>query len=121
MNKLKFKTFTWPENPERFSIYCLREPVYVTLEDKSVAFSSMGPLKRTISGSGAFVGSNAYTNFTALAALAQQTTPGQLIHPTWGTISAYLTELTLTQEPKENYVAYTFTFREANSSGAIPK
>ena len=35
-----------------------------------------------------------------------------LFHPVWMTTNAYFTELKLMQEPTENYVAYSFAFRE---------
>ena len=38
--------------------------------------------------------------------------PGVLIHPIWQTSSAYFTELQLRQEPRPDYVAYRFEFRE---------
>ena len=40
---------------------------------------------------------------------------GVLTHPQWGAISACLTALELTQEPKEKYVRYRFTFVEAQT------
>ena len=35
------------------------------------------------------------------------------MHPVWQTAGAYFTELELTQEPRDDYVAYRFTFCEA--------
>ena len=121
MEKMQYKTFTWPQNPASFSISCLREPVYETLGDKSVEFKGLGPLKRTITGRGVFTGTGAYTSFKSLMALMNQTAAGQLVHPVWGSFSAVLLELKLEQKPMENYVDYSFTFREADSSGSIPK
>lgn len=121
MNKMSFIDFAWPENPEQYHVTCYREPVYTTTDSGETVFSGMGPVKRTITGSGAFFGTGAYNSFKALAALIDETAPGTLTHPVWGEISAYLTELTLAQEPRADYVAYTFTFREADSTNAIPK
>lgn len=121
MDKLQYKTFLWPTNPERYHVSYSREPQYIKTEEGETVFTGMGPLLRTITGSGAFTGEDAYFNFRKLAAMMNPVTPGRLTHPIWGSISAYLTDLTLSQEPKENYVAYTFTFREADSSGNIPK
>lgn len=121
MDKMRFGTFTWPENPERYEETCVREPVYTQNTDGEAVFSGLGPIKRTMTGSGAFAGSGAYTHFKALEALIGQTTAAALIHPVWGTRNAYLMELHSTMEPREDYVAYTFTFREADSSGKIPK
>lgn len=43
-----------------------------------------------------------------------------LVHPVWQTASAYFTELTLTQEPRDDYVAYRFTFCEAPGVRRVP-
>lgn len=121
MDKLSYKGWKWPQNPERYEQLYVREPVYEKNSSDVVVFTGMGPAKRTFSGSGVFFGSTAFANFKALAALFAQTTSGALAHPVWGTFQAYFTELEMTQEPSENEVAYRFTFREADSNGAIPK
>ena len=121
MDKLKFKDFTWPENPERYRVESEREPVYGLNEEGVVGFTGLGPRKRVITGSGCFHGSDAYTNFKALEALTADASAGSLVHPVWGTVTAFFTGLTLEQEPKADYVAYSFTFREADSDGGIPK
>jgi hypothetical protein len=121
MDKLIFKGFTWPQNPEYFRQKFVREPNYVKVEDGEPVFSGMGPLKRTITGSGAFMGENAYTEFKKLIALCDAKEAGILKHPVWGDVNAYLLELEMAQEPRADYVAYSFTFREADTDGAIPK
>ena len=63
-------------------------------------------------GEGEFYGPDAYETFKELAMTFYDTGPGVLIHPVWQTSRAYLTRLQLRQEPRENYVAYAFTFRE---------
>lgn len=118
---LRYKTFIWPENPERYRVESLREPEYVTDDAGVTSFSGLGERKRTVTGSGCFTGANAYTDFKALEALTKAATAGTLTHPVWGTMTAFFTGLTLEQEPRENYVAYSFTFREADSSGGIPQ
>lgn len=121
MEKMRFKTFTWPENPAEFAASYVREPVYETLQDKSVVFRGLSPVKRSFTGKGVFTGSNAYASFQSLAALLSQSGTGQLVHPVWGTFTVYLMAVDLAQEPREDFVRYTFTFREADSSGAIPQ
>lgn len=115
MTKLRYKSFTWPDNPVSYTVQAQREPVYA--QDGS--FTGLSPVKRVITGKGVFFGFSAYANFKALEDLLDDGTAGTLIHPVWGTCSAFLTRLTLTQEPKEDYVAYSFTFQTANSSGGI--
>lgn len=121
MEKMQYKTFTWPKNPERYRVQYIREPVYEKTEDGATVFTGMGPVKRSFTGSGVFYGTTAYGDFKSLAAVFADQKAGTLNHPIWGQHQAYFTELELTQEPKENYVAYRFEFREADADGAIPK
>lgn len=120
MEKLKFKTFTWPINPENCQESFGREPVYAKTDDGKLVFSGMGTMKRVIKGSGAFFGADAYTNFTKLSALFADEKMGTLTHPVWGERNVYFTELQVIQSPKEDYVAYSFTFTEADEDGTIP-
>lgn len=121
MANLSFGTFVWPNDPEKYEEKCVREPEYTKDYDGNPVFSGMGPVKRTITGSGVFFGSQAYESFKALLALVSQTEPAMLIHPVWGSRRAYLTELSSVMEPRADYVAYSFVFREADEEGAIPQ
>ena len=121
MDKMQFKTFIWPNNPEQYEVEAVRQPVYVKNEDGSDRFAGLGSLCRTMTGSGAFAGAGAYDSFKALQALMGEATSGALTHPVWQSSTVYLTRLKLRQEPLEDYVAYEFTFREADAAGTIPK
>lgn len=121
MDKLLYKSFTWPQNPEYYKDSYVREPEYSKDEEGNVLFDGLGPLKRTITGSGAFYGDTAYEDFLELAALCNTTVAGALVHPKWGKVSAFLTKLEATQEPRADYVAYSFTFRVADENGEIPQ
>lgn len=120
MEKMSFKTFIWPQNPHTYREKWEREPIYSRNDLDYQVFEEMGPMKRTITGQGVFFGETAFASFRALAALFEDKTTGTLNHPVWGNRNVYFTELELTQEPKENYVSYSFTFREADSDGVIP-
>ena len=120
MEKLKYKVWTWPENPETFQIQAVREPQYTVAEDGTVTYQGLGPLCRVISGSGVFHGPEAVSSFNALAVIMANGTVGELVHPQWGTIKAYFTGLNLEQDSRENYIAYSFSFREADEKGVIP-
>lgn len=120
MEKMTFKSFTWPLNPEVCQEAFEREPIYAKTDDGKSVFSGMGAMKRVITGSGAFIGTDAYANFSKLSALFADAALGTLTHPVWGARSVYFTELQVSQSPKENYVAYSFTFTEADADGAIP-
>lgn len=121
MDRMKFKTFTWPENPEEFRIQAVRAPQYIVTELGDYDYTGLGPLCRVISGSGVFCGEYAVQNYNTLQVLMANGTAGELAHPLWGTISAFLTGLTMDMEGREQYIAYTFTFREANEDGMIPR
>lgn len=121
MEKLKFKTFTWPTNPEEYREEFLREPVYTKTETGDSVFSGMGPVKRVITGSGAFTGSSAAASFGSLAALFGETSTGALTHPVFGSRTVYFTGLQLQQSPRKDYVAYSFQFTVADSKGEIPR
>lgn len=121
MDKLVFRTFTWPQNPEKYQLSWLREPVYEKNTAGETVFSGMGQGKCTITGSGVFFGDGAYTEFKKLAALFEDGACGTLKDPTWGEFNVYLTELEATQEPKSDYVAYRFQFTRANADGEIPQ
>lgn len=120
MDKLKYKFWTWPENPETFLIDAVREPMYTVAEDGTISYQGLGPLCRIISGRGVFQGEEANNHFNALSVLLANGTVGELIHPTWGTIQAYFTGLKMEEDSREAYIAYSFTFREADESGTIP-
>lgn len=121
MDKLSFKGFTWPTNPESYREDFVREPVYTKEEDGTTSFTGMGPAKRVITGNGAFFGTDAVTNYAKLAALFLETTKGLLTHPLLGDRTVYFTGLTVTQSPRSDYVAYSFEFTEADADGAIPQ
>lgn len=121
MDKLVFKGFTWPENPEVFQVSELREPEYELTDAGVYTFTGLGQVQRVITGSGCFTGPSAYTNFKALAKLLEDGQAGKLIHPVWDEMTVFFLELTLIQEPRLNYVAYRFKFREADSEGGIPR
>lgn len=116
MNKLIYKTFTWPQNPENYRHSYVREPVYTKNDAGEAVLSGTGPKKLTVTGSGSFFGDTAYTDFQKLIKVFEEAGSGGLTHPVWGTVTCYFTKLELTQEPKSNFVAYSFEFQEAASN-----
>ena len=119
MSNLSFGGFVWPNDPEKYQEKCVREPVYARDEDGNNVFAGMSPLKRTITGSGVFFGSDAYARFRALLLLVDMGEPMELWHPNWGTRKAFLTELVSDLDPRENCVAYNFTFLVADTENAV--
>ena len=121
MDKLTFKTFTWPANPAVFQEQWERNPQYTKDDADNDVFIGMSLAGCTITGEGSFQGETAYSDFLTLRALFLDGSPGHLVHPVWGDIYCYFTGLELTQEPREDYVAYRFIFRRAQSNGVLPK
>lgn len=117
---LKYKTFTWPNDPHTYREALSREPLYAT-QSGVTTYSGMSATHRQITGSGAFFGTAAYENFRELLELAEENSPGELIHPVWGSRHCYLTRLELTQEPRENFVSYSFEFTQAKADGTVPR
>lgn len=116
MANLQYKDFVWPNDPEIYQETATRDPLYT-----SGTYSGMGYLRRVITGSGAFVGTNAYEDWKELMDLAEQTTPGYLTHPDFGKRYCYLTKLTLEQESHTNFIRYSFAFTEAQADGSVPQ
>lgn len=121
MTSMQFKTFVWPRNPETYREELQRTPLYQQTADGTVQFQGLGPLRRTITGAGAFTGPQAYPQFKALRALLDETTAGLLTHPVWPGGQVFFTELKLTQGAQPEYVAYEFTFQAADKGGGIPR
>ena len=88
--------------------------------DGTVSYERLAPMCRVISGDGVFCGVDAVDDFNALAVLLATGTMGELVHPVWGTMRAYFTELKLDEESRPDFVRYSFVFREANEDGSIP-
>lgn len=110
---MKYKDFTWPHNPRTYTIEYRR-----VMGDHKVPFGwyhlqDMGLTRRVMKGEGEFTGADAYDQFKALATVFYSEGPGPLIHPVWQASNAYFVELSLSQEPRQDYVRYTFTFWES--------
>lgn len=121
MDKMRFRMFTWPENPEYFQIFSSCEPKFTEVEQGEFEFTGLEKLCRVISGKGVFVGPRAVDWFNTLAVIMATRNPGELFHPVWGTSNAYLTELKLEQESRPEYIVYSFVFRETDADGTIPR
>ena len=117
---MKYKVFSWPNQPDSFQIRVIREPEYTVDENGKFQYDGLGPLCREFTGTGSFYGELAYQHFNTLQVLMANGTAGDLVHPIWGTIKAFLTKLELLQDARTDYIAYSYTFREADESGMIP-
>ena len=121
MEKLKFRNYVWPQNPHTYRETCWKDPEYFRNAEGQDLFTGLSGKKCIVTGEGVFFGENAYQNFRDLAAELDNETEGVLVHPLWGSRSVYFTRLEMTQEPRENYVSYRFTFVGSDPYGNIPK
>lgn len=115
---MRYKNFTWPHNPKSYSIRYERQTALHKVPMGIYTMEDMGRTCRIMEGEGEFFGPDAYATFKKLATVFYEQGAGTLFHPVWMTTSAYFTELRLTQEPREDYVAYAFQFREGFSGYA---
>ena len=121
MSKMKYRMFQWPENPERYAIRAVCAPEYTENDVGGYDYTGMSPMCRVFTGSGVFYGPEAVENFNALAVLLATRVGGELYHPVWGTTTACLTELKMSQDSRPDCIEYSFTFRETDEEGSIPR
>lgn len=110
---MRYKDYVWPHNPRVYSIEFQRAMGVHKVPFGRYHLQDLGPTRRIMKGEGEFVGEGAYREFQKLASVFYGDGPGVLVHPIWQAARAYFVALTLEQEPRENYVRYTFTFWEA--------
>lgn len=110
---MRYKNFTWPHNPRTYTIEYRRVMGNHKVPYGRYQLEDMGLTRRVMKGEGEFVGEDAYDQFKALATEFYSEGPGPLIHPVWQGSNAYFVELSLSQEPRQDYVRYTFTFWES--------
>ena len=118
LSPMRFKNFVWPHNPRVYSITYERKIAAHKIPFGRHCLQSLGQTRRVLKGEGEFVGERAYDTFKALANVFYEETPGTLVHPVWMTTTAWFAGLELRQEPRRDYVAYSFEFWEvlANSN-----
>jgi LysM repeat protein len=112
LTPMQYKGFVWPHNPRTYSIRYERRVAVHKVPFGRYAMQDLGLGRRVMTGEGEFYGPGAYDTFRKLASVFYSGGPGTLIHPVWQSASVYFVELTLAQEPRTNYVRYTFTFWE---------
>lgn len=109
---MRYKNFVWPHNPRTYTIGYERRMASHDTPHKKSRLESMGMAHRVMRGEGEFFGPQAYEQFKALASVFYEDTPGMLVHPVWQAVNAYFVELALEQEPRADYVRYSFAFWE---------
>lgn len=115
LSSMRFKTYTWPHNPETFVMEYRRQVVSHKVPQGSCVLQDLGVTCRVLRGEGVFAGAGAYEEFRALARVFQEEGPGMLVHPVWRTDRAYFVSLSVTEEPRPDHVRYSFVFWEDDS------
>lgn len=110
---MRYRDFVWPHNPRVYSIDYERKMAVNKVPFGTYYLQDLGRSRRVMRGEGEFVGENAYAQFGQLANTFYEEGPGILVHPLWQTANAYFVALRLEQEPRPDYVRYSFEFWEA--------
>lgn len=112
LTPMRYKNYIWPHNPRVYTIDYQRVMAENKVPFGRCQLQDLGMAKRVMRGEGEFVGEDAYYQFGQLATVFYDDGPGLLIHPIWQTANAYFVELKVEQEPRPDYVRYSFTFWE---------
>ena len=115
LSSMRYKNYTWPHNPETFVVEYRRQMAAHKIPLGGCVLQDLGVNCRILRGEGEFAGPGAYEEFKALAAVFQEPGAGMLTHPVWRTDRAYFVSLSVTEEPRPDYVRYSFAFWEDDS------
>lgn len=112
LTPMRFKNYIWPHNPRIYSITYERKMAVNKIPLGRHYLQSLGQTRRVFRGEGEFAGEEAYDSFKELASVFYEETAGPLIHPIWMATTAWFVGLKLEQEPRRDYVRYSFEFWE---------
>lgn len=112
LTPMRFKEFTWPHNPEVYSVEYRRRVAVHPVPFGPCVMQELGSSYRVLKGEGVFSGDGAYQRFKDLAEVFHSEGPGLLVHPVWQTERAYFTSLEAVEEPLPDFVRYRFEFWE---------
>ncbi|MBQ8831359.1 MAG: LysM peptidoglycan-binding domain-containing protein [Oscillospiraceae bacterium] len=112
LSPMRYKSYVWEFNPKVYEVTYKRHIVSLKLPRGGGVMQDMGKSFKVFSGEGEFTGEGAYDKFRELSKVFEEGGSGTLVHPVWQLTKAYFVSLTLRQEPRENYVAYSFEFWE---------
>ena len=122
LTPMRFKNYVWPHNPRVYSMDYERKMAVSKLPFGRYVLQDLGQTNRIMAGEGEFVGEGAYEQFGKLANAFYDPGPGRLIHPVWQMARAHFVSLRLEQEPRSDYVRYSFVFWEdGEEQGKVKK
>ena len=94
LSSMRYKNYTWPHNPETFVVEYRRQMAAHKVPFGGCVLQDLGVNCRILRGEGEFAGPGAYEEFKA---------------------RAYFVSLSVTEEPRPDYVRYSFAFWEDDS------
>ncbi len=109
---MQYKGYCWPHNPRVYTMDYERLVVVHKVPLWGNQLQDLGPKRRVMAGEGEFVGEGAYEEFGRLANVFYSGGAGLLVHPLWMPTMAHLVSLRVEQEPRPDYVKYSFVFWE---------
>ena len=112
LTPMRFKNFTWPHNPEVYSVEYRRRIAVHQVPFGQCVMQELGGSYRVLKGEGVFAGEGAYQCFHQLAEVFREEGPGLLVHPVWPAERAYFASLEVSEEPLPDFVRYRFEFWE---------
>ena len=112
LTSMRFKNFTWPHNPEVYSVEYRRRIAVHQVPFGGCVMQELGGSYRVLKGEGVFAGEGAYQRFHQLAEVFREEGPGLLVHPVWPAERAYFASLEVSEEPLPDFVRYRFEFWE---------
>lgn len=112
LTPMRFKSFTWPHNPEVYSVEYRRRIAIHQVPFGGCVMQELGGSYRVLKGEGVFAGEGAYQRFHQLAEVFREEGPGLLVHPVWPAERAYFASLEVSEEPLPDFVRYRFEFWE---------
>ena len=122
LTPMRFKDYVWPHNPRVYSMDYERKMAVNKLPFGRYVLQDLGQTNRIMAGEGEFVGEGAYEQFGKLANAFYDPGPGRLVHPVWQMAKAHFVSLRLEQEPRSDYVRYSFVFWEdGEEQGKVKK
>ena len=116
LSPMRFKQFIWPHNPRVYSTLCQRNMAVSKIPLGGYHLQNLGQTCRVFRGEGEFTGVGAYDTYKELEAVFREESAGILVHPVWLAVRAWFVSLKLEQEPRSDYVRYSFEFWEVISS-----
>jgi prophage DNA circulation protein len=121
LTPMRYKNFVWPHNPRIYSIDYARKMAVNKIPFGGYHLQDLGQTNRIMAGEGEFTGEDAYQQFGKLANAFYDPGPGTLIHPLWQSARVHFVSLRLEQEPRADYVRYSFVFWEDGFTTPVVK